>query len=315
MQTMQRTGAIEYKDIAASAMQVTSERQGIIEGLVSKTGNVDLQDDRVMYGAWRDTVKSAYARQAARDPYFVPFLWSHNFEALPPGGVFHLDETREGLFAKVKMNLEIQSGAELWASYKAGTVSKQSIGYRTVTSDYEKIEGKTVRNLRRCDLLECSGVVFPANPLASITSVKRYWPGYSARQKGNAMSVSVKDFNGRYAAEQLDDWQWSDWSDLTSALKASIDDCFSGGGDPLATFETDVAPQLLAALRSYIAEGVSLGYTGGSGMDMGMMSMFGAGRESKAGYLNASDHVAIKESSAMIMKHAKIIQSASANVE
>jgi HK97 family phage prohead protease len=179
-----RTGTIEFKDIDASDMRMTNDRQGIIEGLMNKTGNIDLQDDRVCYGAWRDTIKSAYARKAAGDPYLVPFLWSHNYQdGLPPGGVFYLDETKAGLYAKVQMNLAIQSGHELYESYRAGTVSKQSIGYRAVTVDWEKIEGKNIRNLRACELMECSAVVFPANPLATVSSIKRYWPGWTVETK------------------------------------------------------------------------------------------------------------------------------------
>src|SRR2546429_902724 len=115
---------LEYKDIAGSEMRATNDRQGVGEGNMNRVGNVDYQKDSAHKGNWVNTVKAAYARKAAGDAYLVPFLWSHNFEVLPPGGVFYLDETREGLFGKVQMNLDIQSGRELYASYKAGTVSK-----------------------------------------------------------------------------------------------------------------------------------------------------------------------------------------------
>ncbi len=298
---------IEYKDIPATDMRPTNDRQGIIEGLVSKTGNIDLQDDRVIHGAWRDTIKSAYARKAAGDPYLVPFLWSHNHDALPPGGVFYLDETKAGLFAKIQMNLDIQSGAELYASYARGTVSKQSIGYRAITSDYERIEGKQIRNLRQCELLECSGVVFAANPQAVVTAVKR----------GDYSMFRTKDFGANYQAQQLDDWQYGDWSGLSAALQQSIQELFAPGRSPLADFNSEVAPQLLAALRSYIQEGIDLGYSTAptSAADVYMMSMDGAGDESKAGYLSAQHHATIKEASANIMKHARSIQKVSDALE
>ncbi len=306
---------IEFKDIDTSAMRVTSDRQGIIEGLMSRTGNIDLQDDIVRPGAWKSTIKSAYERKAAGDPYLVPFLWSHNWQDfLPPGGVFYLDETKDGLFAKVQFNREIQSGAELFASYVAGTVSRQSVGYKTLLSDYEKIEGKTVRNLRACELMECSACVFPANPMAVATAVKHLQGGASMN-----MLMRAKDFDSRYQDQQVDDWNYADWNDLTTALKQAIQDCFTQGSDPAGDFEAQVASQVLAALRAYVAAGIALdasSYLAEQGSsDYGMMSMSGRGSESKSGYLNASDHAAIKESATMIMKHVKIIQSASANVE
>jgi len=301
-----RTGAIEFKDIPATDMRTTNDRQGIIEGLVSKTGNIDLQDDRVMHGAWRDTIKSAYARKAAGDPYLVPFLWSHNHDALPPGGVFYLDETRDGLFAKIQMNLGIQSGKELYESYARGTVSKQSIGYRAITSDYERIEGKQIRNLRACELLECSGVIFAANPQAVVTAVKR----------GDYSMFQTKDFDARYAAQQLDDWQYSDWGDLSTALQQAVQDCFAPGSDPLAALERDILPGLAVALRAYVSAGIALGYSTApaSASDVYSMGMAGSG-ESKSGYLSAQHHATIKEASANIMKSARAIAKVSDALE
>ncbi len=154
MQTRHRTG-IEYKDIDATQMRATNDRLGIIEGLMNRIGNIDYQKDRAHKGNWVNTIKAAYARKTAGDPYLVPFLWSHNFDALPPGGVFYLDETKEGLFGKVQFNLDIQSGAELYASYRAGTVSKQSVGYKCLKCDYTKgDDGQAIRELKECELLE-----------------------------------------------------------------------------------------------------------------------------------------------------------------
>jgi len=310
-----RTGAIEFKDIPASEMRASNDRLGIIEGLVSKTGNIDLQDDRVMPGAWRDTIKSAYQRKAAGDPYLVPFLWSHSFDALPPGGVFYLDETRDGLFAKVQMNLDIQAGAELYASYRAGTVSKQSIGYKTLQSNYEKIEGKTVRNLTACELMECSAVVFPANPLATVSSVKRYWPGFSGKGGStmNKLAVRGKDFNDEYAIQQTSDWLWDDWGDLTTALKRAVMACFSGGSDPEAALESDVIPQFAVALRQYVSDGVSLGYDPSQQNNYDMMSA-GGGYGEKSGYIAAKPHSDAIAAVNAIEKHVKVVKRALSSV-
>src|SRR6266487_1489197 len=178
MQTRHRTG-IEYKDIDATQMRATNDRLGIIEGLMNRIGNIDYQKDRAHKGNWVNTIKAAYARKTAGDPYLVPFLWSHNFDALPPGGVFYLDETKEGLFGKVQFNLDIQSGAELYASYRAGTVSKQSVGYKCLKCDYTKgDDGQAIRELKECELLECSSVVFPANALARANALAG-WNVYS----------------------------------------------------------------------------------------------------------------------------------------
>ena len=129
------------------------------------------------------------------------------------------------------------------------------------------------------------------------------------------MFARTKDFDSRFLAANLSDWRFDDWGDPASALHQSILDLFAPGGDPEADLETQVIPGLLQALRQYVADGVSLGYTPDSSQDSYAMMSASGGGESKSGYLNASDHASIKESSAAIMRHAKIIQSASANVE
>ncbi len=299
---------IEFKDIAGGEMQATNDSQGIIEGYLNRTSVIDFQDDKSMPGCFAVTIKDAYARKAAQDlAYLWPFLWSHQWDVvLPPGGIFSAEEDRKGLYIKVQMNRDIQLGRELYSSFREGTVSKLSMGYKAIRATWEKIENKSVRLLHEVAVMEGSAVTFPANDLAAVTAVK----GGSM----NMFALRGKDFDSRYLAQNLDDWQYADWSDLSIALHQAILDLFAPGVDPAAALETDVIPGLLAALRKYIADGVALGYEPSSQDSYAMMGISGAG-ESKAGYLNASDHAAIKESSTMIMKHAKIIANASANVE
>ncbi len=312
---------IEYKDIAGSEMAAVDDRRGIVTGYANRTGNVDFQDDRTLYGAWRKTLADAYARKAAQNlDYIVPYLWSHNWEQLPPGGVVDADETHDGLYIKVQMNLDIQIGREVYASFKAGTVKKQSVGYKTIACDYVKDEktGRTIRELKELALVECSAVVFPANDLAQVTTVKNqsrrnfYMPG-------RTLVSPTKDFDSRYQDQQVDDWCYADWNDLTTALKQAVQDCFSGGSDPMQALESDVIPQLLSALRAYVSAGIALdasSYLSEQGSsDYGMMSAGNAGGESKSGYLSVSGHAKIKQASENIMKHARIVQSELANLE
>ena len=128
------------------------------------------------------------------------------------------------------------------------------------------------------------------------------------------MLLRNKDFTSRYAAETLDDWQFSDWGDLTTALKLAVMDCFAQGSDPEATLESDVIPQFTAALRQYVSDGVALGYDGSQQDSYGMMGMAGAGVEGKAGYINAQNHDAAITALDAIAKHAKTAKRALASV-
>src|SRR5260221_1267569 len=205
---------VEYKDINASDMRATSDALGIIEGFANRTGNVDFQDDRTVYGAWRKTLADAYARKAAQNlDYLFPYLYNHSWDQLPPGGVVSAEETHDGLYVKVQLNLDIQSGREVFASFKAGTLSQQSVGYRTIACDYVKDQasGRTIRELKELALLECSCVVFPANDLAQVTTVKNrsMFP-----MPHRTLAPPLKDFTDRYAVQQTNDWAYDDWGDV-----------------------------------------------------------------------------------------------------
>ncbi len=130
-------------------------------------------------------------------------------------------------------------------------------------------------------------------------------------------SPDWKDFSTNYQQRQVDDWANDDFYDLTSALQASITDCFGSGMDAMAELESDVIPGFLAALRAYVQEGVSLGYSTApsSAADVYMMSMASAGQEGKAGYLSASNHAVLKEASMNIMKHARAVAKVSDALE
>src|SRR5260370_16440095 len=96
---------ILYKDISASSMRVTDDQQGILEGLANKTGNIDYQDDRTCYGAWRKSLQEAYARKSQQNlDYLVPYLFNHDFSQLPVAGVINSYESLDRFHINVPLN-------------------------------------------------------------------------------------------------------------------------------------------------------------------------------------------------------------------
>jgi hypothetical protein len=224
-------------------------------------------------------------------------------------------EDAKGLFITAKINLAIQAGRDLYASLKARTLDRFSMGYKAIQQEYvrDKTTGKSIRNLLEVAIMEASVVLFPMAPESVVTSIK-------SREDYTNMLLRSKDFTSNYQSAQLDDWQYDDWSGISSALQQSILDLFTPGRSPLADFERDVAPQLLDALRQYIQDGIDLGYSTAPASAQGvtpssMMSMSGAGGQSKAGYLSAGSHAKIAEASVNINKHVKIIQSELSAIE
>jgi HK97 family phage prohead protease len=305
---------MEYLEVAGRSIKAVDDSLGTITGHLAVFNNVDLGADKILPGAFSKAIRDAKAERAKnKAPFLWPLLWDHNQNLPPIGGISDAYESSYGLAITARLDLGNSLAQDIYSGLKFGSISPMSIGYKTVASSFEKdaATGKTVRLLSQLDLMEGSFCNFAMNPLARTTSVKGGYPM-------NMLALRGKDFNANYQSEQLDDWRYQDWSGLSAALQQSILNLFVAGANPVADFEQDVAPQLLAALRQYIADGVSLGYSTVPASAQGvypMMSMPGAGGESKSVYLSASDRTRIKESSAMIMKHAKIIQSASANVE
>jgi len=295
---------IEYKQVAGGEIKAVEGEVGIISGYLNKTGILDLGCDISEPGCFKQSIKDAYARRAQQGGQQLwPLLWNHDTTVLPPGSIISAHEDKTGLFIKARLNLDYSLGADIYSSAKAGTIRGLSMGYHATSVAYSKdaATGKTARHLQVVDVVEGSPVVFAMNTDSFITDVK-----------GNAMNmlaVRGKDFDSRYQAQQLDDWQYDDWSDVSQALRQSIQDLFGTGVDPMQALETDVLPGLLSAIRAYVQAGIDLGYTGSSSSDYGMMSMSGASGESKSGYLTATSHAKIKEASTMIMKHAKIVAS------
>jgi len=177
---------LEYK-ITAGEIKEFNDAKGTIGGYLNYIGNIDYGKDRTMKGAFQTTLKDSYARKSTQGLDFLwPYLFNHDYNQLPPGGIYDADEDRKGLYTKTQFNLDMQMGRELYSSFKMGTMKKQSMGYHAIQIEWVKDEksGDQIRNLLEVAIKEGSAVVFPMNDLAQVDTVKRFWPGYSA--KGSA---------------------------------------------------------------------------------------------------------------------------------
>lgn len=162
----------EYKQFTGE-VKATNDKEGIIEGYLNTIGNIDDGNDRTLAGAFRKTISDAYERKSAHAYEFLwPYLWNHDYNLLPPGGIFDADEDKKGLYIKTRLNLDLQMGRDLYSSFKMKTVNKQSMGYRAIRYDYVRDNDQMVRDLLEVAIREGSAVVFPMNDEAAITNVK-----------------------------------------------------------------------------------------------------------------------------------------------
>src|SRR6266700_631525 len=249
----------EYFPILGGEIKATNDAQGIIEGYLNYIGNIDYGDDRTMKGAFRNTIRDSYARKSKQGLDFLwPYLFNHDYNQLPPGGIFDADETSRGLYIKTQFNMDIQSGRELYSSFKMGTMRKQSMGYKALQVEYVKDEEtkRTIRNLLEVAVMEGSAVVFPMNDLAQVDTVKNR---RTFVMSGKEKPILTKDYAASYAQVTQQDWVSDLWN-LWYPLKNEIITAFQIGDSPEADVKAALA-QFATATLAYIQRGIELDMT------------------------------------------------------
>lgn len=298
---------VEYFPVIAEIKEKDDTKYQI-GGYLNYIGNIDLGDDRTMPGAFKRTLIDSYARKAAQnDDYLYPYLWNHNYNKLPPGGIYEADETKEGLYVKVQFNPEIQFARELYSSFKIGQMKKQSMGYRAMQYEYVKEDKRTIRNLLEVAVVEGSAVVFPMNELAIVDMVK------STTGKRYFVVPGTKDFNATLQERTQNDWLDDLWN-LWYALKSEIINAFRTGDTPIEDVTTAL-DQFSAAMLAYVQQGVDIGMVEAlqppeqEGRVWGYMSN-GEWHEDKAGrVLSDKNHRMLTTAADGIMSHCKSIHS------
>lgn len=143
------------------ALQLKSlDGEGRFAGYASVFSVVDSQQDIMLRGAFRSTIRSKRE---------IPLLWQHRQDE-PIGVITALKEDANGLYVEGRLLLSVARAVEAYALLKARALKGLSIGYSPRRSTLDKASG--VRRLEEVDLWEVSLVTFPANQHAEVTVVK-----------------------------------------------------------------------------------------------------------------------------------------------
>jgi HK97 family phage prohead protease len=136
----------------------TANGTGSFTGLAAVYGNVDLGNDQIERGAFKQTLlqNSNY-----------PLLWQHRSEQ--PIGMARLSDSNAGLAIDGQLLLDVPEAQTAYSLLKAGVVKGLSIGYDAVR---DSIDAAGIRHLEELRLWEVSIVTFPMNEAATVASVK-----------------------------------------------------------------------------------------------------------------------------------------------
>lgn len=174
----------ETKVLPSTTMSFDAET-GIVEAYVSIMGILDDDDppDLIEAGAFVKSVAERGPSGAGK----IRTLWQHDWqevigiplaiqehgrEHLPGSVLARYPEATGGLYAKTQFVLDVQRGREAHALYKAGAMGEWSIGFDTITGQYEKQNEQTFRRIKEIRLWEYSPVTWGMNPATVTTSVK-----------------------------------------------------------------------------------------------------------------------------------------------
>jgi HK97 family phage prohead protease len=154
---------MEYKELEYEVKAVGEN--GEFEGLAAGIGNLDLGNDKILKGAFKETI--------AKGVHW-PILSSHRIKE-HLGYNLEAKEVSEGLFVKGQLNLEVQTAREKHALAKqakaVGAKMGLSIGYNAV--EFEYVDKGNIRELKKVDVLEYSMTALAMNPKANVINIKQ----------------------------------------------------------------------------------------------------------------------------------------------
>ena len=136
---------------------------GTFTGYAATYGNTDLVGDVIAPGAFTKAIQGQGAG--------YPLLWGH--DQTQPLGVGQIADSTAGLTVSGRMVMGDPAARRAMAHLKAGSIKGLSIGFQVPDGkNKSEYQDDGTRLLKEIRLHEISLVACPANPLATITSVK-----------------------------------------------------------------------------------------------------------------------------------------------
>jgi HK97 family phage prohead protease len=162
---------MKYKTLDTNILEMKiNGADGTFEGYLSVFDVIDLQQDKVVPGAFTKTLSDAMQKKSVtNNKVLFPILFNHSQDR-PVGGFTNMREDGKGLWVEGLLDLSTADGTMCYNGLKMGYINSMSIGYRTLQDAMEK--GTNVRLLKELQLYEGSLVLFPACPEATVTNVK-----------------------------------------------------------------------------------------------------------------------------------------------
>lgn len=168
-------------DLKASPDTETSE--GVFVGYASIFGNIDSYGDKVMPGAFAESLKSFDGGVN------IPCYWSHDMGDPMKciGWTIAAEEDDRGLKVTVQLDLENPNGAQAYKLAKLGVVKQMSFAYEVEEGAWvESSDEGSFYELRKLKIFEVSLVQVGANQSTELLDVKARLADVKAGRKISA---------------------------------------------------------------------------------------------------------------------------------
>lgn len=159
---------MKYKSLP---VEYKADSEGTVEAFVSVFGNVDSYGDRVMLGAFAESIASKLPKM----------VWQHDIKR-PIGKTVSAEEIAAGdprlperlkdygaLYVKGLFNLNTTDGKDAYEHIKFGSIDEYSFGYEEVETT-PLADG--TKELNKVNIIEWSPVTVGANPMTMTSNVK-----------------------------------------------------------------------------------------------------------------------------------------------
>lgn len=159
---------MKYKSLP---VEYKADGEGTVEAFVSVFGNVDSYGDRVMLGAFADSISQKLPKMVWQHDITRPIGKTVLAEEIPAGDARLPERLKDygALYVKGVFNLNTTDGKDAYEHIKFGSIDEYSFGYEEVETT-PLADG--TKELNKVNIIEWSPVTVGANPMTMTSNVK-----------------------------------------------------------------------------------------------------------------------------------------------
>lgn len=174
-----------------ASFKVADRSKGTFEAIVSVFGNIDVDNDIVLPGAFADSLKSW---EESGDP--IPVIWSHmwNDPFAHIGKVTEAVETKDGLQITGQLDVEKPFAAQVYDLMAERRIKEFSFAYDVIEADRKG----AIRELKKLNVWETGPTLKGANPETQLIGVKAMAAAMEAEVKTAIASHSTATSDGAW---------------------------------------------------------------------------------------------------------------------